>query len=192
MSSPKAFFSAAKERIYWQGTVGQGKFDPPLLMKKDLALRDAPEIRDNVDSYWLLCSMPATGARRDKFLEASTEFGLTSLASEIKKDPANTASIKFTRPLHTDSELTMELHDDASYMLYLSWGITQDSAAIGTKDDVRGDTIAGVDIDGQAIALPELVEFHVLPAPPQRCSSASFISSALLVAATAMGIANLF
>lgn len=194
MSTPKEFFSAAKERIYWQGTVGQGKFDPPLIMKKDLALRNDKDIQKDIDSFWLLCSMPATGPRRDKFLTAKSDFGINNVASEIKKDPENIATIEFTRPLHTDSKVTMELHDDASYVLYLSWGVFTDKASFGKKEFVLGDTLQGVDIEGNAVTLPELIEFPILPAPPQKCSSASFVGAfqALVVGAMAMGASTLF
>ena len=68
ISTPKEYFSDAKERIYWQGTVAEGKFDDPVVMKKGLKIRTDADIASNIDDFWLLCSMPGVGARKDKFL----------------------------------------------------------------------------------------------------------------------------
>ena len=68
------------------------------------------------------------------------------------RDPKNVAVIQFVRPLETESDLTLDLKEGTTYIIYLSWAIfdSKDTAVdekglVGGQILVRGDTITQVD-----------------------------------------------
>merc|ERR1719240_2287134 len=133
---PNTFLSARTDRIYWQGTVGDGKFDDPKLFNKDEELRY--EVRLSVNDYWFLSSLAAsedavTDNKRPYFLDTS-KSDIKMTKSEIKKDPVNTALIEFERDLVTESDLTINLQEGAIYILYLSWSVFPNK---GSMPDVQ-------------------------------------------------------
>lgn len=120
--------------------MGQKGFDEPYIMKKGLAIRDDPEVKSNIDEFWLLCSMPASGDTFNKYMAPDKDY--VNVETAIKADPDNTATIKFTRTTLPKGDLSMELHDDASYVLYMSWGVFDDkttSKLAGGSEFVLGD-----------------------------------------------------
>ena len=79
-------------------------------MKQGFEIREDEDIKDNIDDFWLLCSMPGTGLRHKKFLEQKTkESGIEMEESKIEADPENKASIKFKRNFITYNINTMNL-----------------------------------------------------------------------------------
>ena len=86
------FFTERSDRIKFYGTVGNGKFDDPLMISEDRK----SEYLDN--RYWW-CSI------RDfekEYLDSSTQnTNIKVLKSAIFKSPANYAIIEFIRPFIT-------------------------------------------------------------------------------------------
>ena len=91
-----------------------------------------------------------------------------NIKTAIEKDPSNKATIEFERSLATKSDGTVDLIEDAIYIIYLSWGIFENSAATADGENiVRGDTIVS-QLDNKKIQ--KLMEFPIEDAPPEKCS----------------------
>lgn len=194
-SAPNTFYSATTDRVYWQGQVSDAKFDAPKLFSKDEELRY--DVRNTVDDYWFLCSLPATDGAvsntgKPYFLPDSSSSDVTTTKSEITKS-SNKAVIEFERPLETKSDLTVDLVEDAIYISYISWGVFDSKSAtvdakgqVNGKILVRGDTLAKTDpADGSSKQIQRMLEFPIADAPPVKCSQAKKLLSKFLIPLTA-------
>lgn len=110
-------------------------------MKKGVSIRTDSSIFNDIDSFWLLCSMPSLGPWKDKFLESDTKkSGFINVSSQINRDPTNTASISFTRSFATNADNTMNLQGDTNYLIHMSWAVFDNEESYqGGSNIVLGD-----------------------------------------------------
>ena len=104
-------------------------------------------MRDSIDEYWFLCSLPASQKTSKSgikyFIEEPTGSDFQLISSSISAAPENTASIEFSRPLSTTSDLTVDLIEDSIYIISISWAVFDGKDVMATSDvgRVRTETL---------------------------------------------------